>query len=100
MKLHKKLMQCQFTIGCIGDENSIGTNNDNYEQYARITLWKLGSNTYKVTVEEFDSSFGDMINELDVYEEFICGKKKAYIIWNNLFYKYAELEEVYKSNCY
>ena len=100
MKLHKKLAQCQFTIGCIGDENNIGSNNGNYEQYARITVWKLGSNTYKVTIEEFDSSFGDMTNELDDYEEFICGKKNSYIVWNNLFRKYSELEEVYNANLY
>lgn len=100
MKLHKKLAQSQFTIGCIGDCNNIGSNNGNYEQYARITMWKLGSNTYKIIIEEFDSSFGDMTNELDYYEEYIGGREKAYIIWNNSFLKYSELEEVYNADCY
>lgn len=81
-----KLKQLQFTIGCIG----------NYEQHARITLWRLGSNLYRVIVEEFD----DLTNKLDYYEEFICGKKKAYTIWSNSFFKYSELEEVYKANPY
>ena len=84
-----KLAHCQFTIGCIS------TNNRNYEQYAYITMWKLGSNTYKVIVKEFD-----IVNGLDVYEEFNCKKKNSHIVWNNLFRKYSELEEVHHSNCY
>lgn len=84
MKLHKRLKQVQFTVGCKG----------NYEQHACITMWKLGSNTYKIIVEEFD-----MPNELE-YEEFVCGKKKSQIIWSNLLYKYSELEEVYRTNPY
>lgn len=83
MKLIKKL---QFTTGCI--------NNGTYEQHARITMWKLSSNTYKIIIKEFD-----MPNKLEC-EEFICGKKKSRIIWSNLFYKYSELEEVYKANPY
>lgn len=88
MKLHKKLAQYKFTIGVLG------TNNGNYEQHARITMWKLGSNTYKIIAEEFN-----MPNELDC-EKFICGKRKSQIIWSNLFYKYSELEEVYRTNPY
>ena len=94
MKLHKKLTQCQFNIGCVDDENNIGTNNGNYEQYARITMWKIGSNTYKVITEEFD---GD-ITKLNVYEEFICRKKNVQNVWENLFIHYGELEILHTSD--
>lgn len=83
MKLHKRLMQVKFTVGC----------KDNYEQHARITLWKLGSNTYKIVAEEFD------MHELE-YEKFVCGRKKSRIIWSNLLHRYSDLEEVYRTNPY
>lgn len=89
MKLHKKLEQLKFTIGCVS------TNNGTYEQYARITLWRLGSNLYKVTIEEFDD-----LAKSDVYEEYLCNKRKAYTIWSNSFFKYSELEEVFNANPY
>lgn len=85
MKLNKKLAQHKFVVGVI---------NGNYEQHARITMWRLGSNTYKIVVEEFD-----MPNELDC-EKFICDKKKSQIIWSNLLLKYKELEEVYNADPY
>lgn len=91
MRLNKKLAQCKFVVG---------VTNDNYEQHARITKYRIGSNTYKITVEEYDSSFGDMTNELDYFEEYICDKKKSQIIWSNLLLKYKELEEVYNADPY
>ena len=88
MKLHKRLEQYKFVVGCVD------TNNGNYEQHARITMWRLGSNTYKIVVEEFD-----MPNELDC-EKYICGKRKAQIIWSNLCLKYSELQEVHYADPY
>lgn len=86
MKLHKRLEQYKFVVG---------VTNDNYEQHARITMWRLGSNTYKIVVEEFD-----MPNELVDCEKYICGKRKAQIIWSNLCLKYSELQEVHYADPY
>lgn len=88
MRLHKVLAQYKFTVGVVN------TDKGEYKQHARITMWRLGSNTYKIVLEEFN-----MPGEVDC-EKYICGKKKSTIIWSNLSLWYSQLEEVYNADPY
>lgn len=77
MKLNKEFFDRKFTIGCTGDRNNVGCNNGNYEEYCRLTITRIGSNSYHVQEYLYDTGCGDMYPYPDEDDGYVVSRKKA-----------------------